>query len=181
MKKFLFVLLFNGYIIGQPLLHQAIRLLIDGKVNETYFKTTALHTVAFSFCDRCNNNIHLEMLTLLLKAGLGAKVNEKDEYGRTALHLLMGHSDNDAIEAIKLLLKSGANVDEKNNEGRTALHLAAIRNNPEAIKLLLQAQANLQVKDNEGRTARYLAEHYDKQSGLKLLEEAHAQELLRKK
>jgi len=80
--------------------------------------------------------------TLLSK---GASVNEKDEYGYTALYWSArnGHAD-----LSKVLLENGANVNEKDEDGNTPLHRSAINGHADVSKVLLENGANVNAVDN---------------------------------
>lgn len=106
----------------------------------------------------------------------GARVNARDEDGKTTLRLAaqyykeggeilkaliaadvdvkqggleaIGSSYNSEAEIIKILLKAGFDVNAKDEKGRTALFYT----DAEGIELLLSAGANANEKDNEGRT-----------------------------
>jgi hypothetical protein len=86
---------------------------------------------------------------LLIK--YGARVNDQDKYGRTALMIsaFFDDKDNDNLN-MKVLLKNGADVNFKKNTGQTALYLAAMNNNIASVKILLNNGANINLRDNQG-------------------------------
>ncbi|EAY17329.1 ankyrin repeat protein, putative [Trichomonas vaginalis G3] len=84
----------------------------------------------------------------------GANVNEKNEYGKTALHMAVINNYKDIAE---LLLSNGANINEKDEDGKTALHFAAINNSKEMVELLVSKGANINEKDENGKTALHIA------------------------
>ena len=101
----------------------------------------------------------------------GARVNVRDQYGRTALmytaNTNMYYStdmhdlddtrdsqDEGPIDAgpTRLLLRQAARVDALDKEGRTAL-MYATQGNPGAVRLLLTHGAQVNRRDSAGRTA----------------------------
>ena len=66
-----------------------------------------LHYAAMSDC--------YEIVNLLIERG--AKVEEKDKFGKTPLHCAV---DNNSIEVGKLLIERGAKVEEKDKFGKTS-------------------------------------------------------------
>jgi len=74
----------------------------------------------------------------------GAKVNHKDENGRTALHNAAMHRGK---EVINLLISYGADVNARNKYQSTPLHQAAMLNNIEAAKALVEHGADIFAKN----------------------------------
>ncbi len=115
--------------------------------------------------DAVKNNNLTEVQKLIKN---GVDVNEKDDYGETALHFA---ADVGSVDIAKLLLKSGANVNAKNqNGGLTPLMVASfamraqiltdkaarekmLNNEAKIVKLLLDHGALVNEKDNQGETA----------------------------
>ncbi|MFN7097892.1 MAG: ankyrin repeat domain-containing protein, partial [Gammaproteobacteria bacterium] len=95
---------------------------------------------------------YLEIIKMLVVNG--ASLDEKDEYGRTALHIA---ASNNRYDIVKLLLEHGIPLDKKDNFGRTALHWAASKDGLKIVKLLLEKNASLNEKDEDGLTALHLA------------------------
>ena len=52
----------------------------------------------------------------------GGYINEKDEFGHTALHHA---ARNNNTEMVEFLISHGANISERDDESETALHIAA--------------------------------------------------------
>jgi ankyrin repeat protein len=71
--------------------------------------------------------------------------------------------ENEAVEAVNMLLDLGADINAVNNEGDTAMHGAAYNIYPRVVELLGKRGADPQVwgkPDKFGRTPLYLAEGY---------------------
>jgi hypothetical protein len=86
---------------------------------------------------------------LLIK--YGARVNDQDKYGRTALMVSAFFDDKDDDNLnMKVLLKNGADVNFRKNTGQTALYLAAMNNNIASVKILLNNGADINLRDNQG-------------------------------
>jgi ankyrin repeat protein len=113
---------------------------------------------------------------------LGARKEDKDEDGNTALILAVHTQDIDAIKLLleadadvnehdtagvtplmvatefppnsimPMLLKRGARLEDADENGDTALMLAVFFNNEDAVKLLLEVGANVNARNNDGET-----------------------------
>lgn len=98
------------------------------------------------------------MVSFLIKKG--AKVNSKNEEGKTAL--MYGPS-----KVSKVLINAGADVNAKDNEGKTALMYSAYNGTKVSVDLLIKNKANVNAKDNDGDTAllyairAYISEGFD--------------------
>jgi len=98
-----------------------------------------------------------EITELLIK--YGARVNDQDEYGRTALmvsSVFDGYDENDNLNA-KMLIKNGADINVKDNKGQTALYIAIVGKNTASIKLLVDKGADVNLRDNRGLSPLMLA------------------------
>jgi ankyrin repeat protein len=96
-------------------------------------------------------------------------VNEKDEYGFTALHGLAGEEYYDIVQ---VLIEHGADVNAKNDDGITPLHLAAW---PEMAEFLIANGADLEARAHGGDTPlMVLAAEADSEDVMKALLEAGA-------
>eukprot|EP01083_Nonionella_stella_P207826 754625_1 len=86
--------------------------------------------------------------SLLIK--FGAKVNNIDNYGTTALHwaATAGHT-----KIIKLLLKHNANINQCDFLRMTALHSAAYSGRTSTVKLLIKFGADKTIKSNDNEIA----------------------------
>ena len=80
-----------------------------------------------------------EAVKRLLDAG--AKLDDKDENGWTALMYATNWSPEVAVEVIKVLLAAGADVKLKDKKGKTALGYAKEKGDPQVIELLRAAGA----------------------------------------
>ena len=65
----------------------------------------------------------------------GAKVDEQDEEGRTALHFACGYGE---LACAEVLLEHGSAVDTADHNRNTALHYAAGYGQTEGVALLLK-------------------------------------------
>ena len=74
----------------------------------------------------------------------GAKVNHKDENGRSALHDAAMYSGK---EVINLLISYGADVNARDEHQSTPLHQAAMLNNIEAAKALVEHGSDIFAKN----------------------------------
>jgi ankyrin repeat protein len=82
----------------------------------------------------------------------GAKVNDHNEFGSTALMLAAWYNENP--EVITILLKAGAKVDTRDEKGETALmKAAALNQNPDIVTILLNAGVDVNAHDKNGWTA----------------------------
>jgi uncharacterized protein len=89
---------------------------------------------------------------LMAAAGLGT-ANPLEEAG----------TEDEALEAVKMLLDLGADVNAVDNKGDTAMHGAAYGNFPMIVQLLADRGADVNIwkqPDTEGRTPLFIAEGY---------------------
>jgi ankyrin repeat protein len=105
------------------------------------------------------------MIKVLLDGGADPRLTQKD--GTTAVMIAASGrgqrvyagtasvgtpaTDEDALEAVTLLLNAPANVTAANTNGQTALHNAAARGFDPLVKLLIDKGARLDAKDRLGR------------------------------
>ena len=98
-------------------------------------------------------------------------VNAKDPYGRTPLHLLMGHYDLTSTEKSKLLrplLQFGADIHMKDIYGDTPAHYATNRCDMNSVDELIHAGFKISTKGARGDTVLHRAVRVS-QRALKLL------------
>jgi uncharacterized protein len=105
---------------------------------------------------------NLAAMKLLLEHG--ALVDLPNAEGVTPLMIAagMGHSsnptrgryqtDDDAVEALKILLKAGADINRRADNGQTAMHAAALKGWNNTIRFLAENGAALDSKDHDGKT-----------------------------
>lgn len=89
-----------------------------------------------------------EVIDLLCDSG--ARLEECDDGGRTALLCAAGANDSDTVRA---LLKRGANVNSSDSRGKTALMLAARDGDLPVVEVLVGAGANVRATDANGNSA----------------------------
>jgi ankyrin repeat protein len=82
----------------------------------------------------------------------GARVNDQDDYGRTALMIsaFFDHYYNDNNTITKLLIENGADINILNNAGQTALYYALNWVNFEAIEMLISYGVDVNIRDYRG-------------------------------
>ena len=118
----------------------------------------------------------LSKAKLLLNAG--AKINQTNSIGQTALHAAFStrYYEADLMELVELLLTDKADVHLQDAYGRTALHYACEKHLNDVVGLLLAAGAPLNIIDNSNLTELHLAAMSDNDADLKvksLLESYH--------
>ncbi|MDR0290012.1 MAG: ankyrin repeat domain-containing protein [Treponema sp.] len=91
----------------------------------------------------------------------GARVNDQDNYGRTALMISAFFDDypysNDINLIFRILLENGADINIQNHTGQTALHFAINGGNDEEIELLINNGINVNIRDKKGWSPLILA------------------------
>ncbi|MBV9506558.1 MAG: ankyrin repeat domain-containing protein [Acidobacteriia bacterium] len=100
----------------------------------------------------------IEVMKLLLKHGADPKITTDDHTTPLMAAAGVGYTDGfihdrseeETIEAMKMILDLGASVNDKNDAGLTALHGAAHKASLAEIKLLVGRGADLSAKDNGG-------------------------------
>ena len=80
----------------------------------------------------------------------GVNVNEKDEYGSTAIIYSVAADSDDCV---KLLTANGADVNSKNIVGETPLTIASKKGRIKIVKTLLESDADPNLKGKYGWTA----------------------------
>lgn len=99
----------------------------------------------------------------------GAKIEETDNKGNTALIIAAGSED--GLGVVKILLDAKANVNATNQNGNTALHAAAKNEEGHRIvKALLKAKAAVNAVNHDGNTALHVATASYKEGADKIVE-----------
>eukprot|EP00455_Lapot_gusevi_P047428 TRINITY_DN6409_c0_g1_i2.p1 TRINITY_DN6409_c0_g1~~TRINITY_DN6409_c0_g1_i2.p1 ORF type:complete len:294 (-),score=2.92 TRINITY_DN6409_c0_g1_i2:48-929(-) len=88
------------------------------------------------------------MVWLLLS--LGSKIDPRDNYARTPLHLA---ARDGRIEAVYSLLYHGAQIDAVDFYKDTPLHLAAVTNSLAVVQMLVRYGADVNLRNATGKTA----------------------------
>jgi ankyrin repeat protein len=109
---------------------------------------------------------NLEIVQILLKAGVKLNAIANDYDRGTALHLAVEAKRLDMVAA---LLGAGAKTEVKNRYGYTPLHLAVRNGNIELVKMLLMAGADPKSKNDDDETPLDLAESREKLEIIELL------------
>ena len=116
-------------------------------------------------------NEHFDVIKLL--ATHGAEIDDKDEFGKTAIDCAKSNevkellkkiirfkdsifSPNIDLNLLKKLFSEGLDLNQRNHDGRTLLHKACLSGNKWIIKFLLNNNIDVNIKDNRGRTALHL-------------------------
>lgn len=95
--------------------------------------------------------------TALILLDNGAKIDERDGSGRSALHYATMNSESDPEAVVRLLLAKGADPNAKDNIGKAPLLTAVNAGHEILVRLLLESGADLQSKGRYGETALLLA------------------------
>jgi ankyrin repeat protein len=167
-----------------------VRTLLDlrraGKVNIDVKNELMLNTCSY-YGDHCPADDINKTIKYVIEAG--ANVNARDENGKTALHLVCGHyneeegDDEDKkdkepsqlLEIVKYLLDVGANWTLQDNEGNTALHDAWHESAMEHLVSVALASADaeaLRLRNRQGRSVFDVAIWQDFTHTAKLLSDA---------
>merc|ERR1712039_316864 len=86
------------------------------------------------------------------------RLNDKDESGRTALHIAAIHGLGDVARCILQMPTFEEHNAKDNNTGQTALLWAARVGSKEAVKAIIDdSKCDILAKDNNGQDARALA------------------------
>ena len=101
----------------------------------------------------------------------GAGVNQRDNFGFTALHFAAGYG-HEAV--VTRLIELGAGVNQANKFGFTALHCAAMNGHENTIRVLIEADADINQQDNRGETALHSAARNGHENAIRGLIEAGA-------
>lgn len=100
-----------------------------------------------------NDETGSEILKILLE--YGAKINDTDKKGNTALIRISKYAGRDKL--IKELLAANAKVNIKNNDGYAPLSLASKHGHKENVAIFLKNDANSNTKGTDGNTPLLLA------------------------
>ena len=131
-----------------------VKILLEKKVDIDYigyYGRTPLQTAIISN--------KFEIVKMLISSG--AKINQKNKSGYTALMRASGYLYSISIEEqkklVEILISKGSDLNMQSNRGNTALHCAILPQNNEIVELLLSNGAKVNIKNNEGFTPLHLA------------------------
>ncbi|KAG4095964.1 ankyrin repeat-containing domain protein [Neocallimastix lanati (nom. inval.)] len=133
-----------------------LKKLIDKNVNVNCKEKDTLITPLMDLCyyekglhRKGYNQCLYDMFSILFEAG--AKINEKDANGKTALMYLLS-TKKATVKLLKLLVQNGAKINDLSNEGFSPLFYACCGNNRYVIKYLLVSGANPDIVSKDGKT-----------------------------
>jgi ankyrin repeat protein len=105
---------------------------------------------------------NLAAMKLLLEHGALVDLPTADGVTPLMIAAGMGHgsnptrgryqTDDDAVEALKILIKAGADINRRAENGQTAVHAAALKGWNDTIRFLAENGAELEAKDHNGKT-----------------------------
>ena len=101
-----------------------------------------------------DNNIANSFAVVQYLVSRGARIDTRNNKGKTSLHLA---SESDRFDIVEYLVSKGAQLNIQDNQGRTPLHLAAWMSRFHIVKHLVSKGAKIDIQDHEGKTALYLA------------------------
>lgn len=102
----------------------------------------------------------LPLMRLLLELGADPKLNNADQstpllaasgVGALADGDEAAATEDEAVEAVKLLLALGADIDAVDNNGETAMHGAAYQSLPKLVKVLADHKADIKVWNRKNK------------------------------
>ncbi len=88
----------------------------------------------------------VDIIKILLKKG--ARIDNRCNAGRTALHMLSTFPNDKTFDCINTLISNGANVNEQDSYGRIPLHYAAQWRSINTVKLLIDEGSSVTMMDN---------------------------------
>lgn len=124
---------------SDSLLHFAIAKEDINAINTALQNGFDLHSLGTRNFTPLQWSLHVNPKILIHLVQKGARVNNSDDAGETAL---MSAVELNSLEHIKLLIHYGSIVDAKNENGFTALHKAAEMGNFKIVKYLLEKGAD---------------------------------------
>ncbi len=147
----------NSLEAADSLLRNGADINLKTQYNWSYLKWAVFE----ASCEDCG----IEMVQIILDHG--AKINELDEAGDTALNEAASLG---MLDIVKLLIERGAKVDVPNNEGETALLQTARYSYVDVVKYLLESGANYYHKNYKGNSALDIAKEEGEDYGEGMVE-----------
>lgn len=134
-------------------------------------------TAGISMLDMAITKVSPEAAKTLIKHG--AKINDSDSRGYTALHKASGDDSRSAgTQIIPFLISEGADLEARDNDGKTPLLTAALYGLASNMQQLIDGGANVRAANKNGVTAAHFIADAGNKSGaldiLKLLQEKGA-------
>jgi len=120
-------------------------------------KRPETNETALIFASYMNEDI--EIIKMLLQAG--ARINDKDKYGTTALTAAVSRPER--VDFVHFLLAAKADIHIRDDKGGSAIFYAA---SPETLDLLLTAGARINEQNNDGLSPLMIAAKYDREPEL---------------
>ena len=97
----------------------------------------------------------------------GAGVNQRDNFGFTALHLAASRG-HEAV-ATRLIIELGADINQQSRPGMAALHCAAMNGHEAVVARLIELGADMNQTTYKGKTAVDIATAYNRHTIVALL------------
>ncbi|KAK4504760.1 hypothetical protein PRZ48_002722 [Zasmidium cellare] len=95
--------------------------------------------------------------TIAILVELGADIETRDYFGRTALNHAVRHNHTDSV---KTLIQKGADVNSQSRDGTSPLHCAAQNGSEELCRILVDAGANPWLRNWKNCTPWIIANHH---------------------
>ena len=164
----------NGTIFKR--MQQNTQMLLDryyqDGVSLTAHRNIAGNTLLHQIADQVDRDVWEYVCAKSVAMEVDSKNGREEE---TALKILAGKPEQEAVEIAMGLLGKGANINLVDKHQRSPLHEAAVSDNLDMLKMLLaQDKIELDLQDDKGNTALMDAAANNKYDAVRLLVEAKA-------